>query len=81
MHRTHLPLHKWFYAMHLFAISRNGVAAKELERTLEISYPTAWRVAHLIRKHMAEMDGEWSLDDVEVDETLVGGEAKGRAQR
>ena len=61
MHRTHLPLHKWFYAMHMFAVSRNGVAAKELERALEISYPTAWRMAHKIREHMAETDGEWPL--------------------
>lgn len=84
MHRTHLPLHKWFYAMHLFAVSRNGVAAKELERALEISYPTAWRMAHKIREHMAETDGEWPLggpgDDVEVDETLVGGKVKGKGR-
>ena len=85
MHRTHLPLHKWFYAMLLFAVSRNGVAAKELERALEISYPTAWRMAHKIREHMAETDGEWPLGgpggDVEVDETLVGGKGKGRGYR
>ena len=29
MERTHLPLHKWFYAMYLFSTSRHGVAAKE----------------------------------------------------
>ncbi len=87
MHRTHLPLHKWFYAMHLFAVSRNGVAAMELKRTLEISYPTAFRMAHLIREHMADVDGEWPLggpgNDVEVDETLVGGKVKrkGRDKR
>ncbi len=56
MHRTHLPLHKWFYAMHLFANSRHGVAAKELERQLGIPYKTAWRMAHEIRKYMAEVD-------------------------
>ena len=85
MHRTHLPLHKWFYAMHLFAVSRNGVAAKELERALEISYPTAWRMAHKIREHMAETDGEWPLGgpggDVEADETYVGGHRPGKPGR
>ena len=45
MERTHLPLHKWFYAMFLFANSRHGVAAKELERHLDIPYKTAWRMA------------------------------------
>ncbi|MDE0111372.1 MAG: IS1595 family transposase [Albidovulum sp.] len=78
MHRTHLPLHKWFYAMFLFTSSRRGVAAKELERQLDVSYPTAWRMAHLIRKHMDVIDGEWSLDgEIEANETYVGGEAKG----
>ena len=82
MHRTHLPLHKWFYAMHLFSISRHGVSAKELERQLDVSYPTAWRMGHLIRKHMADTDGEWPLGgsgggDVEADKTYVGGKRSG----
>ena len=74
MHRTHLPLHKWFLAMHLFSTSRDGVAAKELERVLGVSYPTALRVAHKIKEHMADVDGEWPLGgDVEADETYIGG--------
>ena len=78
MHRTRLPLHKWFYAMFLFSTSRHGVAAKELERQLGVSYPTAWRMAHQIRKYMADVDGEWPLGGVvEADETLVGGKVKG----
>ena len=78
MHRTHLPLHKWFYAMHLFSVSRHGVAAKELERQLDIPYKTAWRMAHEIRKYMAEVDGEKPLDgDIEADETYIGGRTTG----
>jgi len=38
-------------------------------------------MAHEIRKYMARVDGEWSLDgEVEIDETLIGGEAKGRGR-
>ena len=81
MHRTHVPLHKWFLAMFMFSTSRHGVAAKELERQLGVSYPTAWRMGHLIRKHMADMDGEWPLGGVvEADETLVGGVVKGKGR-
>ena len=40
MERTRLPLHKWFYAMFMFSTSRHGVAAKELERQLDIPYKT-----------------------------------------
>ena len=78
MHRTHLPLHKWFYAMFLFTMTRHGVSAKELQRQLDVSYPTAWRMGHLIRKHMADADGEWPLGGaVEADETYVGGKRSG----
>ncbi len=82
MHGTHLPLHKWFYAMHLFSTSRHGVAAKELERQLDIPYKTAWRMAHQIRKYMAKTDGEWPLGgsgggNIEADETYVGGRTTG----
>ena len=78
MERTHLPLHKWFYAMYMFSTSRHGVAAKELERQLDIPYKTAWRMAHEIRKYMAEVDGETPLGGaVEVDETYVGGKRSG----
>ena len=81
MHRTHLPLHKWFFAMFLFSTSRHGVAAKELQRQLDISYKTAWRMARLIREHMAHIDGEWPLGgpggEVEADETYVGGKRSG----
>lgn len=48
--RSHTSLHKWFYAMFLFSTSRHGVAAKELERQLGVTYKTAWRMAHKIRK-------------------------------
>ena len=39
---------------------------------------TAWRMAHDIRKYMAEVDGELPLKDaVEADETYVGGKRSG----
>ena len=78
MERSRTPLHKWFYAMHLFSTSRHGVAAKELQRQIGVTYKTAWRMAHKIRKYMAEVDGEWPLGgDVEADETYVDGKTTG----
>ena len=44
------PLSKWFFAMYLFTTTRHGVAAKELERQLGVTYKCAWRIAHQIRK-------------------------------
>ena len=72
------PLQLWFYAIYLFTTSRHGVPAKELERQLGVTYKTAWRMADLIRKHMATVDDEWPLfGNVEVDETYIGGRTKG----
>ena len=76
--KTHTPLQKWFYAMYLFTTTRHGVAAKELQRQLGVTYKTAWRMGHEIRKFMAKADGERPLDGtVEVDETYVGGKRSG----
>ena len=79
--RSHVPLQKWFYALYLFTTTRHGVPAKELERQLGVSYPTAYRMAKTIRKHMGQIDGDPPLTGhVEVDETYVGGRRKGREQ-
>jgi transposase-like protein len=80
--KTHIPLYKWFYAIYLFTTTRHGVAAKELERMLGVSYPTAWRMTHKIRQYMAKVDGTELLSGhIEVDETYVGGKAKGKRGR
>lgn len=76
--RTHTALQKWFYAMYMFTTTRNGVAAKELERALGVTYKTAWRMGHEIRKYMGQLDGNAPLDGhVEIDETYIGGEQEG----
>jgi transposase len=82
--QTRTPLQLWFYAIYLFTTTRNGVAAKELQRQLGVTYKTAWRMADLIRKHMADVDGEAMIGgigkEVEVDETLIGGARVGKGR-
>lgn len=77
--RTSLQL--WFYAIFKFTKTRHGVSAKELERELGVTYKAAWRMAKMIRQHMAEVDGEDILGGdgkhVEVDESMVGGVSRG----
>lgn len=74
-HKSETPLKKWFFAMFMFSVSRNGVSAKELERTLGVTYKTAWRMAKQIRL-MMQQDGTKLSGIVEADETYVGGVAK-----
>lgn len=76
--KSRTPLTNWFFAMYLMTSTRHGVAAKELERQLGCTYKTAWRMAHEIRKLMANADDHEPLSGhIEIDETFVGGRRKG----
>jgi transposase len=44
----------------LFSVSKNGVAAKDLERNLGVTYKTAHRMARQIRSLMNEEGGKIS---------------------
>ncbi len=83
--KSRTPLQLWFYAIFLFTTSKHGVSGKELQRQLGVTYKTAWRMAALIREHMAAVDGETPIGGegkvVEVDETFVGGKTEGRDWR
>jgi transposase len=67
-HKSTTPLTSWFYAVYLMAQTRAGISAKQLERELGVTYKTAWRMFHQIRKMMADDSGMLS-GQVEIDET------------
>ena len=75
---SHVPLHKWLQAVHLLCASKKGFSAHQLHRTLEVTYKTAWFMAHRIREAMrdgslAPLGGEGKT--VEADETFIGHKA------
>jgi len=74
---TRTPLQDWFYVMCLFCASRNGVAAKEVQRQLGVTYKTAWRMCNLIRRYVGYVDGDHPIGGpgktVEADKTFIGG--------
>lgn len=77
--KTRTSLRDWFYVMFLFCTTRNGVSAKEIQRQLGVTYKTAWRMGHEIRKYMGWVDGDDTLGGnhiVEVDKTFIGGKDK-----
>lgn len=78
---SHIPLHKWLQATFLMCASKKGMSAHQLHRVLEVTYKTAWFMAHRIREAMAEhklppMGGEGKT--VEADETYVGGKERNK---
>jgi transposase len=84
-HKSRTNLTKWFFAMYLMTSTRHGVAAKEVERQLGVTYKCAWRMCHELRKLMASADFGGPLGGpgkhVEVDETVMGGYQSNRARR
>jgi transposase-like protein len=72
---AHIPLSKCLQALYLMSASKKGCSAHQLHRTLEITYKSAWFLAHRIREAMrdgtlAPMGGPGSI--VEADETYFG---------
>ena len=76
------PLTVWFYAIYLFVTTRHGVSGKELQRTLGVTYKTAYRMGQQIRDLMGKANGfEMMQGHVELDEAYVGGHRSGKRGR
>jgi len=74
---SHIPLFKWLQAIHLMVSSKKGISAHQLHRVLEITYKSAWFMAHRVREAMrtdGNMDFGVGGGTVEVDETFIGRE-------
>lgn len=74
---SHIEMSKWLQAIHLMVSSKKGISAHQLHRVLEVTYKTAWFLAHRIRECMrdgelAQFGGNGGI--VEVDETFIGKE-------
>lgn len=72
---SHLPMTKWLQAIYLICTSKKGISAHQLHRTLEITYKSAWFLAHRVREAMRSGDLSpfgFGGGIVEVDETFIG---------
>jgi transposase-like protein len=49
LHRSHLPVWKWFVTVELMLASPSGIPANQLAQVLGGSYKTAWFVEHRVR--------------------------------
>jgi transposase-like protein len=76
-----LALWKWFAAVYLMCESKKGISALQLKRMLKIgSYETAWYLCHRIRAAMEDQGAGMLSGVVELDETYIGGKARGRGR-
>ena len=47
--RSHVPLHKWLYAMYLLVTARKGISSMQLAKEIGITQKSAWFVLHRLR--------------------------------
>lgn len=83
---SHIPLHKWLFAIYLMCSSKKGISAHQLWRNLWGvneegkplgSYKTAWFMAHRIRWALGREPVASKLEGiVEIDEVYVGGKIR-----
>jgi transposase-like protein len=76
--RSHIPLHKWFLAMHLVDDSRKGISSVQLSKALGIIQRSSWFLQQRMRETFS--DGKMNLlkNEVEADEAHFGGLEKNK---
>jgi transposase-like protein len=79
-HDSHLSLWKWFITTALLCEAKKGMSACQIQRTVGMSYKTAWYLCHRIRAAMVETDKPMLAGKVEMDETYIGGINRGRGR-
>jgi transposase-like protein len=81
MHKTQMPLRRWFWAAYLVATHHPGISAVQLARQLGIRrHETAWMMLHKLRAMVAP-EREPLKGEVEVDEFYLGGLKEGLGGR
>lgn len=82
MHKTRVPLLKWFWMIYLISTDKRGISTLEVSKKLSIRYATAWAMMHKIRKAMADRDRQYKLlGIIEMDETFIGSSSEGKKKK
>jgi len=77
LHNTRMPLKTWLFAFSIISDAKKGLSALQLQRNLNISYPSAFAMYHKIRELMNFENKKVILNDVtEVDSTYIGGKPR-----
>lgn len=74
---TKIDLQKWFMAIYLVTGHKKGISSLQLSRDIDVTQKSAWFMLQRIR-NCFKIEVDPLQDEVEIDETHVGGKNKNR---
>lgn len=77
---TKVPLRKWFMAIFIVTSHKKGISSLQLSRDIDVTQKTAWFMLQRIRNCFKIKSNIKFDNDVEVDETYVGGKNSNRTK-
>jgi transposase-like protein len=81
-HGSRVSLDRWYWAIYRLAQDKKGCSAMLLSKEIDVSYPTAWLMAHKIRQAMNKNNQPFMLQGVvELDDACLGGMRQGISGR
>lgn len=75
---SNIPLSTWFGAIYLVSAHKKGISSVQLGKDLGIAQKTAWFMLHRIREALRNKKGLLVGNEVEADETYVGGKEENK---
>ncbi|KAA6309038.1 hypothetical protein EZS27_039399 [termite gut metagenome] len=75
---TKIQLQKWFMAIWIITSHKKGISSHQLAKDIDVTQKTGWFMLQRIR-NCFDIENSYELDnEVEADETFVGGKNKNR---
>ena len=76
---TKIPLQKWFVSIWLITSHKKGISSLQLSKDINVTQKTGWFMLQRIRKCFESENSSVLHNEVEVDETYIGGRKRNKS--